>query len=55
LGLPVEIPKNLDRNKIISAMKLDKKKKSGVIRFALPVRIGQVEVGVAVENLEEAL
>jgi shikimate kinase/3-dehydroquinate synthase len=55
LGLPVEIPKNLDWNKIISAMKLDKKKKSGVIRFALPVRIGEVRVGVKVENLEEAL
>jgi 3-dehydroquinate synthase len=55
LGLPIEIPKNLDRNKIISTMKLDKKKKSGVIRFALPVRIGDVKVEVAVENLKDAL
>jgi len=55
LGLPVEIPKNLDRNKIISAMKVDKKKKSGVIRFALPVKIGEVRVGVSVENLEEVI
>ena len=55
LGLPTEIPKNLDRNKILSAMKLDKKKKSGIIRFALPVKIGEVKVGVSVDNLEEAL
>jgi len=55
LGLPIEIPKNLDRNKIISTMRLDKKKKSGVIRFALPVKIGEVRVEVSVENLEEAL
>ena len=55
LGLPIEIPKNMDRNKIISAMKLDKKKKAGVIRFALPVKIGEVRVGVSVENLEAAL
>ena len=55
LGLPIEIPENLDRNKIISTMRLDKKKKSGVIRFALPVKIGEVKVGVSLENLEEAL
>ena len=55
LGLPIEIPKNLDRNKIISAMRLDKKKKSGVIWFALPVKIGEIRVEVSVENLEEAL
>ena len=55
LGLPVEIPKELGLEKIISAMKMDKKKKSGVVRFALPVKIGEVRVGVEVENLEEAL
>jgi 3-dehydroquinate synthase len=55
LGLPIEIPKNLDRNEILSAMRVDKKKKSGVIRFALPIKIGEVRVGVSVENLEEAL
>jgi 3-dehydroquinate synthase len=55
LGLPVEIPKDLERNKLISAMKVDKKKRSGVVRFALPVKIGEVKVGVMVENLEDAL
>jgi 3-dehydroquinate synthetase len=55
LGLPVEVPKDLDRKKLVSAMKVDKKKRSGVIRFALPVKIGEVNVGVVVENLEDAL
>ena len=55
LGLPVEIPENLPRADIIRAMKMDKKKAAGVVRFALPVKIGEVKVGVEVENLEEAL
>jgi shikimate kinase / 3-dehydroquinate synthase len=55
LGLPVEIPENMDRGEIIRAMKVDKKKAAGVVRFALPVKIGEVKVGVEVENLEEAL
>ncbi|MGD8403383.1 MAG: 3-dehydroquinate synthase [Anaerolineales bacterium] len=55
LGLPVEIPQDLAKNKLISAMKVDKKKKAGVVRFALPVKIGEVRVGIEVENLEDAL
>ena len=55
LGLPVEIPENLPRADIIRAMKMDKKKAAGVVRFALPVRIGEVKVGVEIENLEEVL
>lgn len=55
LKLPIEIPKELDRKKLISAMKLDKKKKSGIVRFALPVKIGEVKVGVEMGNLEDAL
>jgi shikimate kinase/3-dehydroquinate synthase len=55
LGLPVEIPKNLGRDEIINAMKMDKKRTSGVVRFALPVKIGEVQVGVEVESLERAL
>jgi len=55
LGLPVEIPDNLDRADIIQSMKMDKKKTAGVVRFALPVRIGCVKVGVEVANLEETL
>jgi 3-dehydroquinate synthase len=55
LGLPIEIPKDLERKKLISAMKVDKKKKAGVVRFALPVKIGEVRVEVEIEDLEEAL
>jgi 3-dehydroquinate synthase len=51
LGLPTKIPAELPRQAIIQAMKVDKKKSSGVVKFALPVEIGRVEVGVAVEDL----
>ncbi len=52
LGLPTEIPVGLRRQDLIRAMKLDKKKSSGIVRFALPISIGKVESSVAVENLE---
>ncbi len=55
LGLPVQLPKEIPRAEIIRAMRVDKKKSEGVIRFVLPVRIGEVRVGVAVEDLEDAL
>jgi 3-dehydroquinate synthase len=51
LGLPTQIPPEMPREAILQAMKVDKKKASGVIKFALPVAIGKVEVGVAVEDL----
>lgn len=52
LGLPTRIPADMRHDAIVSAMKIDKKKAAGVVRFALPVRIGEVRVGVAVEDLE---
>lgn len=55
LRLPVEIPDDLPRAEIIHAMKMDKKKAAGVVRFALPVRIGEVRVGVEIEDLENVL
>ena len=55
LGLPVEIPENLSRAEIIRAMSVDKKKAGGVVRFALPVKIGEVKVGVELKKLEDAL
>jgi 3-dehydroquinate synthetase len=55
LGLSVEIPQYMDRGQLIHAMKVDKKKAAGVVRFALPVRIGEVKVGVEVRDLENAL
>ena len=55
IGLPIEIPENLPRAEVIRAMRMDKKKAAGVVCFALPVRIGEVRVGVEIENLEDVL
>jgi 3-dehydroquinate synthase len=55
IGLPTEIPSDLKREEVIRAMKVDKKKARGIMRFALPRRIGEVRTGVEIENLEEAL
>ena len=54
LGLPVKIPSNLAPKEIIEKMRFDKKMNLGKIRFALPVTIGEVRVGVEIENLEPA-
>lgn len=54
LGLPIHIPKELPREGLIRAMRLDKKKSNGVVRFALPVEIGKVDL-VNVADLEMAL
>lgn len=54
LGLPVEIPKNMPRDEILRAMRVDKKKNARAIRFALPVEIGRVEL-VEVSALEEVI
>ncbi len=53
LGLPVQIPVYLDRGHLVRAMRVDKKRAAGMIRFALPVRIGEVKVGVEMRNLEK--
>jgi 3-dehydroquinate synthetase len=44
LGLPVHIPDDMPREEIIHAMRVDKKKNTTSIRFALPVEIGRVEL-----------
>jgi len=51
LSLPVAIPPALPRQDLVDAMRVDKKKTAGVIHFSLPVDIGRVETGVAVEDL----
>jgi shikimate kinase / 3-dehydroquinate synthase len=55
LELPTEIPADLSRERILAAMKLDKKRAAGLVRFALPVRVGEVRTGVVVENYQEYL
>ena len=54
-GLPVEIPAELETGRIVAAMQHDKKKAAGQVRFALPVRIGEVRVGVVIEDWPERL
>jgi 3-dehydroquinate synthase len=54
LGLPIQIPEDMPREKIIQAMRVDKKKNAKSIRFALPVEIGKVEL-VNVDDLEAVL
>jgi shikimate kinase / 3-dehydroquinate synthase len=55
LGLPVEVPSDLDHAQIIAAMGLDKKRRAGKVRLALPVRIGEVRFGIAIDDLGELL
>jgi 3-dehydroquinate synthase len=50
IGLPTEIPAGLNPDAITAAMTRDKKKAGGVVKFALPVSIGDVRVGIAVED-----
>jgi 3-dehydroquinate synthetase len=52
VGLPTEIPPDLDREAILRTMQVDKKKAGGKVKFALPVRIGEVQVGVEVGDGE---
>jgi len=54
LGLPTQIPSEMPHDKIIRAMRMDKKKTAKSIRFALPVEIGKVEL-VNVSDLESVL
>jgi 3-dehydroquinate synthase len=46
VGLPTEIPPELDRQAIHKTMYTDKKKAGGKVKFALPVQVGQVVVGL---------
>jgi 3-dehydroquinate synthase len=54
LGLPVKVPHDLSLESILQSMRYDKKMNAGALRFALPVKIGEVQAGVEVENLEAA-
>ena len=54
LGLPIHIPVNLPRDEILRTIRVDKKKNANVIRFALPVEVGRVEL-VDVTELESVL
>lgn len=55
LHLPTVIPADLDRQVILSAMRVDKKKAAGKVTFVLPLKIGEVHWGVEIENLETVI
>ena len=55
VGLPTEIPASLDRQRILAAMQVDKKKAGGKVRFVLPVEIGKVRWGVEIDRLSAIL
>jgi 3-dehydroquinate synthase len=50
LGLPVAVPAGTDLGAVRAAMSLDKKKAGGKVRFALPADLGDIRVGVAVDD-----
>ncbi len=49
IGLPVEIPPSLDRARLLDTIQFDKKRLSGVLRFSLPISIGQVKNGIEID------
>jgi 3-dehydroquinate synthase len=53
LDLPTQIPVYLDREAMFQAMQMDKKRSRRTVRFALPLRIGEVRVGVEVPHLRD--
>lgn len=50
LGLPTELPPGIDRQLFLAALRRDKKRRDGAVRFALPTAIGATRLGVAVEE-----
>ncbi|MGD2157707.1 MAG: 3-dehydroquinate synthase [Anaerolineales bacterium] len=55
LGLPTRIPRDVPLEGIIPAMWVDKKRARGALRFSLPARIGEVRVGVELEDQDDLI
>jgi 3-dehydroquinate synthase len=53
LDLPTQIPIHLDREAMFQAMQMDKKRSRRAVQFALPLRIGEVRVGVEIAHLRD--
>ena len=53
-GLPVQLPEDLDSDKLVSHMKLDKKTVAGTMKFILPEKIGKVRISKDVKKEEIA-
>lgn len=52
LGLPTRPPLPIDRSRIEELMRVDKKRKAGVLRFVIPVGLGDVKYGMEINNLD---
>lgn len=52
LGLPTHIPQVTDRSEIEKLMRVDKKRKAGVLRFVIPAGLGNVRYGVEIKDLD---
>ncbi len=50
IGLTTEIPHTLDRQALLTAMRVDKKRQAGKTRFSLPVQMGKATYGVEIEE-----
>ena len=53
-GLPAQLPEDLDSDKLVSLMKLDKKTVAGKMKFILPEKIGKVRISKDVKKEEIA-
>jgi 3-dehydroquinate synthase len=42
LGLPTQLPENLDTTAVLASMQYDKKNRGGEIRFSLPAALGRM-------------
>jgi shikimate kinase/3-dehydroquinate synthase len=52
LKLPVEMPEGLSKEALVGAMRLDKKRAGGKLRFSLPVRVGEVRTGIELDEAD---
>jgi 3-dehydroquinate synthase len=56
-GLPSALPTDIDMNRILLSMQLDKKAVAGALKFILPEKIGKVKIykGVTEKSIKETL
>jgi shikimate kinase/3-dehydroquinate synthase len=55
LGLPIDVPPGLDRQRILNAVGVDKKRAGGKVRWVLPTRIGEVRWGIELDDWASGL
>jgi 3-dehydroquinate synthase len=55
LDLPTEPPHDLDRQRLLDGIGVDKKRAAGKVRWVLPARIGEVRWGIEVDDWQQLL